>query len=120
MRLDERAHELGLERGDVAVQYEHVAGRARECSVRGAHRVAGSERSLLHRDLEPVERRGSVGRRDDDDAPDARALCGADHPVDHPAAEQRVQVLRRPALHARAEAAGHYDCCEIVRQCGVS
>ena len=35
-----------------------------------------------------------------------------DHPVDQPAAEQRVQVLRRRRAHARAEAGGHDDRCE--------
>jgi len=30
-------------------------------------------------------------------------------------AEQRVQVLRRRALHARAQAAGHHNCCEGIR-----
>ena len=109
---------LRAERRHVAVEHEHVAADGAELRLRAAHGVAGAERLLLHGDVEPVERARAVGRGDDDDPLDACVLRGRDHPVDHPPAEQRVQVLRRRALHARAEAAGHHDCCEIV--CHVS
>src|SRR5581483_4279987 len=59
-----------------------------------------------------------VGRGDDDEALDPGVARSRDHPVDEPAPEQRVQVLRRRAAHARAEAAGHHDCCELVRHVG--
>ena len=89
------------ERGDVSVQYHDVSGEARERSPCGADGVAGAERLLLDGDVEPVEQPARVGRRDDDDPRDACVLRGPDHPVDHPSAEQRVQVLGRRALHAR-------------------
>jgi len=82
---------------------------------RGAHGVARAERRLLHGHLDAVEETGGVGRGHDDDPVDAGVARGVDHPVDHPAPEQGMEVLRRRALHARAEAAGQYDCCEIVR-----
>ncbi len=107
VRVDEREHRLGRERGHVAVQHEHVSVRALERGARCAHGVAGAElASFLDRHLAEVVVRASraVGRRDQagDDLRDARIATAGDHPVDHATAQERVQVLRRRALHARA------------------
>src|SRR5204863_8608807 len=43
--------------------------------------------------------------------------CGrrVDHPVDHPPAQQGMEVLRRLGAHTRPEAAGHDHGCEFLR-----
>ena len=114
VRLDERADRLGPERRDVAVEDEDVAAEALERRARAADGVAGAERLLLHGDLDALEKVARLRRGDDDEPLDAGLARGLDDPVDHPPAEQRVQVLRRRALHARADSAGHHDCCELV------
>ena len=76
--------------------------------------VARPERLLLDDDLDTFELVARLRRGHHDDPLDAGTAGRLDHPVDHPPAEQRVQVLGRRALHARAEATGHHDCCEVV------
>ena len=110
MGLDKRAQQLRRESRNVAVQHEDVALLAGEGSPRRADRVACPERLLLDGHLDAVEEGGCVGRRHHDDAVGTARARGADDPVDHPPAEERMEVLRRRALHARAEATGHYDC----------
>ena len=114
MRLDERADRLGPQRRDVAVEDEDVAAEALERVARSADRVTGPERLLLHGDLDALEEVARLRRRDDDEPLDAGSARRVDDPVDHPPAEHRVQVLRRRALHARADPGGHHDCCELV------
>ena len=115
VRLDERAHGLGSKARHVAVQHDDVAARR----LRARRARSGRRRPCRAPRAAPRPRRRrrsrAVRRRDDDDARDARLARRFDDPVDHPAAEQRVQVLRRRAAHARAEATGHHDCCELVR-----
>ena len=82
----------------------------------GAHRVAGAERLLLHDDGDVVPRElvAPGGRRDDDERLGAGRAAGLDHPVDHAAAEDRVEVLRHRGAHAGAEASGHHDGCDAA------
>ena len=115
MRLDERGDRLRPQRGHVAVEDEHVAVEIGERLARAADRVARAARLLLHGDLDAVVELARRRRGDDDDPLDARAARGLDDPVDHPPAEQRMEVLRRRALHARADPSGHHDCCERLR-----
>ena len=117
MRLDERADRLGPQRRDVAVEDEHVAARSPRA------RRARSERRRRCRAAPPARRPrrrrelARLRRGDDDDPLDAAGARRLDDPVDHPPAEQRVEVLRRRALHARADSGGHHDCCERRLPC---
>src|SRR6266576_6124832 len=92
---------------------EHRLGVA-DALARGAQRVAGAERLLLDRDGNPVERARCFGREDDDERIRAERPHGFDDPVDEPAPEQRVQVLRRRGLHPRAEPGRHDDGCQFA------
>src|SRR3954471_21597988 len=82
--------------------------------ARAADGVPGAARLLLHGDLDSLEKVARLRRGDDDEPLDAGSARGVDYPVDHPPAEDRVQVLRRRPLHARADSGGHHDCCELV------
>ncbi len=112
VRLDQSAQELRREAGNIAVQDEHVAVEAVERGARGTNGVTGAERLFLHRNLEPVESVARVRRGDDDDPVGSACLRGEDHPVDEPAPEQRVQVLRQRGAHPRPESRGHDDGCK--------
>ena len=112
MRLDERGDRLRPQRGHVAVEDEDVAVEVAERLARAADGVAGAARLLLHGDVDAVVELARRRRGDDDDPLHARPARGLDDPVDHPPAEQRMEVLRRRALHARADPSGHHDCCE--------
>ena len=101
----------------VAGQDEHVAGEALERRARRGGRVAGSARRLLDGERDSCGQRalelGPRPRRGDDDerlGPELQRC--ADRPVDEPAAEELVQVLRPARPHAGAEAGGHHDRCE--------
>src|SRR5690242_7722426 len=114
MRVDESPDRLGSERRDVAVEDEDVAAEALERRARATHRVARAAGLLLHGDLDLLEGVARLPGRDDHEPLDAGFAGGADDPVHHPPAEQRVQVLRRGALHPRSDSGGHHDCCELV------
>ena len=78
-------------------------------------RVARAERLLLDRDRKPLRtRRRASGDDDHDERVRAERPDRLDHPVDHPAAEQRVQVLGYVGPHPRAQARGHDDGCEFA------
>ncbi len=113
MGLDQIVEELGSDQRRVAGQDEHVRCASLERGAGAPNCVAGPERRLLHGDLDVAERVGSRGRRDHDEGVDARRRRGLEDPVHHPAPEERVQVLRHARVHARAEACGHNDCCEL-------
>ena len=98
----------------VAGQHEHLVRAAVERRARGADGVAGAERLLLDRDRHAVERRRASRATRRRRAARAELPRGLEHPVDEPASEQRVQVLRRRGAHARAESTGHHDCCECA------
>ena len=84
--------------------------RARAC---GSERVAGAERLLLDRDLDAARSRPRVCGEATTTIGSAPALRGReDHPVDHPAAEKRVEVLRDGRAHAGAEPGGEDDGCD--------
>ena len=104
-------HELlqqpGREERRVAGEDEHVARGACERDLRGADRVAGAERLLLDGDLEALEGVGAIGRDDDDQAGELERARRLEHPVHHPPAEDRMEVLRHRGTHPGAEAAGH-------------
>ena len=63
--------------------------------------------------VEAGELVGGVGRDDDDERVRLERPGGLDDPVDHPAAEDRMQMLRRRRAHARPPASGHDDGCEL-------
>ena len=70
-----------------------------------------SARLLLNRDRHTVESGAVAGaprRRSDR----RRARARLEHPIHHPASEDRVQVLRHIRAHARAEAGRHHDRAE--------
>jgi hypothetical protein len=114
MCLDELTQQAGGQQRRVAGEHEDVAVVSFERAACGAHSVAGAERRLLDRDLDAT--RGvlvACGRRGDhDERPRARFAARLDDPVDHPAAENLVEVLRDGGFHPRSEAAGHDDGCE--------
>ena len=78
-----------------------------ELPERGAQRVAGAPRLVLERRVRPVLDRGPDGiggLRVDDDGPAVRRAGGrVEHVVDHRPAADRVEDLRDPGLHARAQ-----------------
>ena len=115
MRLDERRDRLRRSSRGVAVEDEDVPVEVAERLAGCADGVAGTARLVLHRDLDAVVELARRRRCDDDDplAPAPRAASS--DPVDHPPPQQRVEVLRRRALHARADPSGHHNCCELVR-----
>ena len=88
---------------------------ALERLTRAADSVTGTARLRLHCDIDAHEQFARRLRGDDDDALDARPARGLDDPVDHSPAEQRMEVLRRRALHARADPSGHHYGCEWFR-----
>ena len=96
---------------------EHLR-RAGERRLGAADRVARAARLLLHDRREPFERLRRVGRDDDDERLGCKRTGRLDDPVDHPPAEDLVQVLRRRRAHARATASGHDDGCERGSGCG--
>src|SRR5262249_12915129 len=75
--------------------------------------VAGPERLFLHGDVLALEGVHRVGRDDEHERISSERLHGRDDPVDEPAPEQRVQVLRRGGLPPRAEPRGHDHGSEV-------
>ncbi len=112
MCFDQLPENLGGEERRVAGEDEHVVRGAVECRARAAHRVSGAERLLLDREREAVEGRGRGGSGNHDERVDTDRARRADDPVHHPAAEDRVQVLRHVRAHAGAEAGRHDDGAE--------
>ena len=90
--------------GRVAGEDEHVARAPSSARARRATASPVPRGSLLHGDLDALERVRVLGRGDDDERIGAERAGRLDHPVDHAPAEQRVEVLRRRRAHARAEA----------------
>ena len=114
VRLDELVEKLGCEERRVAGRDEHVALEALERGARAGRGVPGAAGAPL--DGGRLAREGVLRllRDDDDDRVGARGARGAGHPVDHPAAEQGMQVLRRRGAHPCAEPGGHDDGGEWV------
>ena len=112
VRVDELAEEPSSEQRRVPGEHEDVVGTALESSACAAHRVTRPARLLLYRDLDPVEGGGRRGRRDDDDRIHAESPGRGEHPVDHPPAEDRMQVLGDVGAHPRAESGRHHDGSE--------
>jgi len=110
VRLDELLEQRRREQRRVAGEDEHVLGSTLDRRPGGADGVARALRLLLDRDLVALEPLPGRGRRDHDERVGADAAAGLEHPVDHPAAEQLVEVLRHGGFHPRAEARGHHDC----------
>ena len=106
VRIQKPAEQLGREQRRVAREDEHLVG-VPDGLARRADGVAGPERLLLHGDLEAGERVRRRGRRDDHERVGAERPRRLDDPVDHPAPENRVEVLHEGRLHARAEPSGH-------------
>jgi hypothetical protein len=109
----ELGQQLGGEQRGVARQDEDATRPALQRGARRRDRVAGAARCLLHCELEPRELVLRVGRDDDHERVGAERTGRLDDPVDHPAAQDRVQVLRRRRLHAGADATRHHDGCEV-------
>jgi len=106
VRRDEVEQELGGEKRRVAGEHENVAHVRLERGARGAHGVAGAERRVLHDDGHTARREllATGGRRHDDERLGAGRAAGLDHPIDHAATENGVEVLRhrRAACGCRA------------------
>ncbi len=111
VRLEQLAEQLARQQRRVAREDENVGRAPVERGARGADGVAGAERLLLHRHLEPLERIAALGGADDDEWIGAEGAGRLEHPVDHPPPEQPVQVFRGRRAHAGAEAGGHHDGC---------
>ena len=112
MSVDERLQELAGDERRVSREHEHVARDTVERAARGSHRVAGAARLLLDGDeraLASSEAVRRLWRRDDDERLGAQRLDGRQHPVHHPAAEQRMEVLGRRRAHAGAQPGCHDD-----------
>ena len=112
MRLDELLEQLGRQKRRVARQHEHALRVVADDCAGGADCIAGPERPLLHRDLDVPERVAALRRGDHHEWLRAEGPSGLQHPVDHPSAEDRVQVLGHGRAHARSEPAGHHHSCE--------
>ncbi len=110
MAVDERLQELAGDERSVSREHEHVARDTVERAARRCHCVAGAARLFLDghewalRSSETVRR---LGRRDDDERLGAQRLHGCQHPVHHPAAEQRMKVLGGCRPHAGAQSGCH-------------
>jgi hypothetical protein len=87
MSLDELADRLRPERRDVTVEDEDVTRDAVERCTRTPNGVTGTERFLLHGDLNPLEEIARLRRRDDDEPLDPGAARRVDDPVDHAPSE---------------------------------
>ena len=100
--------------GDVAGEDEHVAAEVLRALVRAARTASPVPRgALLDGDLDsPSKPSRACGRATTTSGSAPAATRREDHPVDHAAAEQRVEVLRHRGTHARSEAGGHDDCCD--------
>ena len=112
VRVEQLAQHLGGQQHGVAREDEHVLGTTLERGARRPDGVAGAARQLLHRDLVALEVAARLRRGNDDDRVGADITGRMEHPVDHPAAEQRVQVLRYGRAHPGSEAGGHDDGCD--------
>ena len=112
VRVEQLAQHLGGQQHGIAGEDEDVLGTTLERGASRPHGVAGAARHLLHRDLVAVEVAARLRRGDDDDRVGADLRGRAEHPVDHPAAEHRVQVLRYGRPHPGSEAGGHDDGCD--------
>ena len=77
------------------------------------HRIPRPERLLLHRGRQPGELVRRIGRDDDDERVRLERPGSLDDPVDHAAAQDRMQVLGRGRAHACPPASGHDDGCEL-------
>jgi hypothetical protein len=111
MRPDQLLEQPGREQRRVAREDEQAACLADGVACR-PHRVARTERALLHGDRRVPEGITALGRGDDDKRRRLERPCCLHHPVDHAPAQNRVQVLRHGGLHARAEPGGHHHGCE--------
>ncbi len=114
--LDHRAHRLGADERDVAVEHQHVAVEAGERVPRLLHRVAGAQLRRLHRELRPAgELRFELLAQvaDHDHGVRRRELGERGHQVlDHRPPGDRVEHLVAGALHPRALARGEDDSGE--------
>src|SRR5207237_2835051 len=77
--VDERAYRLGPECRYVPVEDEDVTVEALERRARAADRVAGSERLLLHDDLDVLEEAARLRRGDNDEPLDTCPARRVDH-----------------------------------------
>ena len=114
MRLDEPAQQSGGEEWGVSRENKDLVDLSFQQFPRRAHGVARPERSLLHGHIEPGEEIGGAHRGDDHDPSELELLRRRQHPVHHPPAENRMQVLRQRGVHARPEPRGHDDRSEFV------
>ena len=112
MRREQRLEQLGRQKRRVAGEDEHLVGAGR-CLLGAPHRIPGPERLLLHRGRQPVELVGGIGRDDDDERVRLERPGSLDDPVDHAAAQDRMQMLGRGRAHACPPASGHDDGCEL-------
>ena len=113
MRLQELREQVGRQERRVAGEDEHLVDGALERVAGASDRVSRTERALLNSDLDVAERVACRRRGDDEGPCRFERPGGLEHPVDHPAAEDRMEMLGHGRAHARAEAAGHHDCCEL-------
>ena len=112
MCLDELPQDSRREKRRVSRENEHVVDGPVERVAGTADRVARSARLFLDDDGDAIERCGSGRCSDDDERIDAERARRFEHPVHHPASEDRVQVLRHLRAHARAEPCRHDDGAE--------
>jgi len=112
MGLEQPGQQLGGDRGRVAGHDEQVAVEPFEAPAGCCGGVAGPAGLLLHGHGDAFERLARIGRGDDHERLRVEPPHRLDHPVREPPPEQRVQVLRRLGVHARAEAGGQDDRCK--------
>ena len=113
MGLEKGSQEPRAHRRRVAREHEEVAVDAVQRIAGRGERVTGPQRFRLDGDVDPVELARTGGRGDDDHRICGDRACCFDHPVDHPPAEERMEVLRGLRPHALAEASGEHDCCGV-------
>src|SRR5580765_6875105 len=110
--FDELLQEAGADAGMITGDDEQRP-RLADALACAPERVAGSERTFLHCDLDSFERARRLGRENDDERIRTERPHRRHDPVDEPPPEQRMEVLWRRGLHPRAEAGRHHDGCEV-------
>ena len=112
-QLEQLDQQVRVDERHVTVEHEEVGPFGGHGRQRGPHRVAGAARLVLQgKDGLVGERRangGGRGRDDDDRLAARRGPCRVDDVSEHRPAQDRMQQLRRPRSHPRAEARGEDD-----------
>ena len=113
MRLEQRLEQLASSGAACRRRGRAPRRRRRARSRRSGPRRPSRAAAPAPRSSSPANVVRRLGRDDDDERLRLERPGSLDDPVDHPPAEDRVQVLGRRRAHARPTASGHDDGCEL-------